>query len=101
MVESLGLAAVSSSARGMPPPSTARWSLLPCLPRSVGFGPVCSLFRGAEADRVHADPAPVQPAGLTELVEQGQVELVEQPGPGPAGEPAVGSGPAPAAQLTC
>jgi nicotinamidase-related amidase len=40
--ESCTLAAVSCTARGTRCRSTRKWYLLPALPRSVGFGPVCS-----------------------------------------------------------
>lgn len=39
--ESCRLAPVTTSAKGRPRRSTMRWRLLPSLPRSVGFGPVC------------------------------------------------------------
>lgn len=39
---SWALAAESRTARGIPVRSTTRGSLDPALPRSVGFGPVCS-----------------------------------------------------------
>jgi hypothetical protein len=41
-VVSLTLAAVNTIASGMPWRSTTRWRFVPCLPRSVGFGPVFS-----------------------------------------------------------
>jgi len=42
IVVSLTLAAVNTIASGMPWRSTTRWRFVPCLPRSVGFGPVFS-----------------------------------------------------------
>jgi hypothetical protein len=42
IVVSLTLAAVNTIASGTPWRSTTRWRFVPCLPRSVGFGPVFS-----------------------------------------------------------
>jgi hypothetical protein len=41
-VASWALAAESREAKGLPLRSITRWSLEPGLPRSTGFGPVCS-----------------------------------------------------------
>ncbi len=41
--ESCRLAPVTASAKGTPRRPTTRWRLVPSLPRSVGFGPVCWL----------------------------------------------------------
>ena len=55
---------------GSPLPSTARCSLDPPLARSTGFAPHRSPPDRPHADRVHADPRPVQLTGLAQLVQQ-------------------------------
>jgi hypothetical protein len=88
MVVSLTLAAVTTAVSGSPPPSQTRWSLLPGLPRSTGFAPTWSPALGPHTHGVHARPRPVQPAALAQAVQDLQVELIEDPGVGPLGEPA-------------
>ena len=56
-------------------------------------------FGGAQADAVHADARPVEPAGLAELVQQHQGEPVEHAGAGPGGEATVGGGGAATAEF--
>jgi hypothetical protein len=82
------LAAVTAAVGGSPPPSQARWSLDPGLPRSTGFAPTWSPALGAHAHGVHARPRPVQPALLAQAVQHLEVELVEHPSVGPLGQAA-------------
>src|SRR5215211_6465261 len=96
---SLVLAAVTSSDSGSPPPSTARCSLDPRLARSTGFAPHRSPPDRPQADRIHADPRPVQLTGLAELVQQQLLEPLEHPSGGPLGEASPAGGHAAAAEL--
>jgi hypothetical protein len=86
MVVSPTLAAVTTAVSGSPPPSQTRWSLLPGLPRSTGFAPTWSPAFGAHAHGVHARPRPVQPAVLTQPVQDLEMERIEHAGLGPLGE---------------
>jgi hypothetical protein len=86
MVVSLTLAAVTTAVRGRPLPSQTRWSLLPGLPRSTGLCPHGPPTPGPHAHGVDARPLPVQPAFLTEAVQDVQVQLGD-PGVGPLGQP--------------
>src|SRR4029453_19216891 len=97
-VVSFTLAAVTTAARGSPPPSQTRWSLLPGLPRSTGLRPHGPPTPGPHAHGVDARPLPVQPAFLTEAVQDLQVQLGD-PGVGPLRQsPPAGRG-RPAAKL--
>src|SRR5437773_7862162 len=96
---SLVLAPVTSSDSGSPPPSTARCSLDPRLARSTGFAPHRSPPDRPQADRIHADPRPVQPAGLAQFVQQQLLEPLEHPSGRPLGEPPPAGGHAAAAEL--
>src|SRR5829696_6744256 len=87
MVVSLTLAAVTTTLSDTPPSSQTRWSLLPGLPRSTGFAPTWSPAFGPHAHGVHGRPRPVQPASLAQAVQDLQVELLEDAGVGPFGEP--------------
>ena len=68
-----------------PAASTARCSLDPRVARSTGFAPVRSPPDRPQAEGVHADPRPVQPTGLAQLVQQQLLEPLEHPGVGPLG----------------
>ena len=69
-VESWAVAAERRTARGMVLRSTTRWYLEPGLPRSTGFGPVCSPPFGPDAQAIHAGAGPVDGRLVTEPVEQ-------------------------------
>jgi hypothetical protein len=96
---SRALAAVSTTARGRPPASPARCSLVPCLPRSTGFAPVSAPFDRADAGGVDQDPLQVEAAGLAQFVQQHRLELLEHPCAGPLVQAAPAGGRAAAAQL--
>src|SRR5215207_3006473 len=87
MMLSLVLAPVTSSDSGSPPPSAARCSLDPGLARSTGFAPTWSPPDRPQAEGVDADPRPVEPANLAELVQQQLLQPLEHPGVRPLGKP--------------
>ena len=67
-VTSCRLAAVACAARGMPPPSVSRWSLVPALPGSAGVLPVLSPPRQSTPGRgVCRRPAPVDLVGVAQF----------------------------------
>src|SRR6266545_1328645 len=100
MVESLALAARSTTEMGGPPASPARCSLDPCLPRSTGFVPVrAPPFDRAQAEGVHTHVLQVNPSGCAQLVQQHRLELVEHTGLGPFVRPPPAGAGRPAAQL--
>ena len=68
--ESWRLAPVRSPASGRPPRSTTTWRFVPGLPRSVGLGRRVRPPFGRDAGTVQAGPAPVDPVGFAEAVEQ-------------------------------
>ena len=91
ILESWTFAAVCLTASGTPPASTTRWRFEPCLPRSVGFGPVLSPPGGGHRRRVERGPGPVDLVGLAQAIEQSTVQpppharLVPLLEPAPAG----------------
>jgi hypothetical protein len=80
------LVAVTAAVNGSPPPSQARCSLDPGLPRSTGFAPTWSPALGAHAHGVHARPRPVHPATLAQPIKDPEMELIEHPGGGLLGQ---------------
>ena len=87
ILESCTLAAESTAAKGRPPRSTTRWRFVPARPRSTGFGPVSRpLWRGHRAG-VHGGPAPIQPSGVGQALEQGLVQQVPHTGLVPVAQP--------------
>jgi hypothetical protein len=99
MVAPLALAALRTRDNGSPPASPATCSLEPALPRSVGLAPVSPPFDRPQAEGIHADPLQVEPAGLTQLVQQQRLDLVEHAGTGPLVEPPPAGGGRAATQL--
>src|SRR2546423_15154000 len=86
MVPSFTLAAVPSTASGVPCPSATRWSCVPGLPRSVGFGPVLApLFHalGGDARGLRPGPAPVPLSGVGGVLQQRVGQALPHGGPLP------------------
>lgn len=98
-VESWALAAQSRTAKGMPFRSTTRWYVEPTLPRSVGFGPVCSPPFRPDAEAVHARPRPVGGRLVAQPVQEPFVQLLPDASLLPVTESALAGGAAAAAQF--
>src|SRR5215204_7156412 len=79
-VESCVLAAERRTASGMPLRSTTKWYLEPGLPRSVGFGPVCSPPFCPDAEAVHVRPAPVDGGLVAQPVQEPLVQALPDAG---------------------
>ncbi len=79
IVESWALAAVCLTTSGTPPLSTTIWRFEPCLPRSVGFGPVFSPPGSRHTRRVERGSRPVDVVRLTQAVEQHPVKPPPHP----------------------
>jgi hypothetical protein len=100
MVASLALATLMMTTSGSPPRSPARCSVDPALPRSTGFAPVrFPPFDRPQAEGAHADPLQVDAAGLAEVIQQHELELIEHPGLAPLVQPPPAGGRLAAAQL--
>jgi hypothetical protein len=98
-VESWALAAESRTAKGMPWRSTTRWYLEPGLPRSVGFGPVCSPPFGSDAQGVEAGSGPVDGRVVSEPVEEPLVQSLPDASVLPVTQTSPADGPAVTAEL--
>src|SRR5262245_61666224 len=85
------LAPSMASPTGTPLASTSRLRLAPSLPRSVGFWPVFFPPEGRLGHApVHRQPLPVEPLQLVVLLQPALPELLEDAGPDPLLEAAVG-----------
>src|SRR5215218_2290280 len=73
--ESWTLAALRTTASGMPPRSETTWRFEPAFALSVGFGPVLWPPFGRHACRVQRSPLPVDPVGLPEPVQERLMQL--------------------------
>src|ERR687886_2322448 len=87
------LAPSTATPIGTPCPSVSRLRLTPCLPRSVGFGPVFFPPKRCLRHRsVHTQPVPVNALQLVKLFHSCKPEFLEDPRLDPLLEAVVGGG---------
>src|SRR5687767_3285526 len=79
-IESWVLAAVSTTASGMPLRSETRWRFEPAFPLSVGFLPVFVPPFCRDGSRVQRGSFPIYPVGLSEAIQEDLVQALPHPG---------------------
>src|ERR671932_2684695 len=72
------LAPSTATPIGTPCPAVSRLRFTPCLPRSVGFGPVFFPPERCLRQRsIHAQPGPINPVQFIELLHPGEPQLLK------------------------